>query len=96
MGEIDRIEEVADGPLANMLIRYMSWYSYATVELSYAKVTAAALNEIFELKVANEMSKAAKTQEGRTVKDVLRGIAIQTSEELTSMERQKIEVDGHS
>ena len=93
LGELEDIEKVTDLALANMLFRYQAWYSYASVELSYAEVELASFDEVFEVKVAAKMHIVAKTQEGRVLKDVLRSLAINSDEELKGGLRSKIEYE---
>lgn len=92
LGSIENIESVNDDELANMLTRHLAWYSYATVELAYAKAAYNSLDEIFEAKLGEEMNRIARTQDSRLVKDILRGIAIQKSEDIKPFFRKRIEL----
>ena len=92
LGEINSIEEVSDVALANMMLRHQAWYSYATVELSYAKAAYASFEEIYEVLLGTEMNRISKTQEGRLVKDVLKSLAIKNNESLKDQHRRKVEL----
>lgn len=92
LGEIEAIEQLGDHALANMSTRHLAWYAYATEQLAEAKSEHASLNEMFEMMLGNEMARVAKTDTGRMVKDVLRGVAIDRSEDLKKVFRRHLEL----
>ena len=92
LGEVENIEQLPDGALANMGTRYSAWYSYATVELSYARAAYASISEIFEATLGVAMHNISKTQDGRTVKDMLKGMAILGNEAVRGLYERKTEL----
>ena len=90
LGEIDNIEFLSDDVLANMLIRYNAWYSYATSELAFAKASLQSLNEMWEVLVAEGMVDYSKTSEVKLTKDVLRGMAIRSNTTLDAYFKERV------
>ena len=93
LGEIDNIEEIGDIMLANMMVRYLSWYSFSTVELAYAGATAAALDEMYSIKQSEVMDNISKNRDTKILKDVLKGMSVYKDDDLQILFQQKMEVD---
>ena len=91
LGEIERVEQLGEEALANMMIRYLAWYSYVTVEYAYAKAAYSSFDEIYEVLLGETMHNISKTQDGRVVKDVLKSLAIQSNEQLKECHRVRVE-----
>lgn len=91
LGEVEKIERVGAEALANMMTRHLAWYSYAMVELAYAKAGLHVLDEIYSVQLAEEMNALSKTQDTRILKDVLKGMAINQSEPLKRAVRRRME-----
>ena len=93
LGGIPEIDKLGDETLANMLARAHAWHAYATVELAYALAELGSFDEIYEIKLGEEMNRVGKNQDGqRVVKDVLRSISIMGSETLTAYHRKRTEL----
>lgn len=92
LGSIDEVEGVGETALANIAWRHSAWYSYASVELAYSRSAFHALDEIYDTLLGEAMNKVAKTQDSKMVKDILKGIAIQTDEPLKRYFRKRIEL----
>lgn len=92
LGEIERIENLGDDALANMLTRYLAWYSYVTVEFSYAKAAFNSFDEIYDVLLGEQMHNVSKTQDSRIVKDVLKSLAIQSNDVLKEHHRTRVEL----
>ena len=91
LGEVENVERISEEALANMLSRHLSWYSYASVELAYAKAAYSGLDEIYEALLGEAMYTVAQEREGRPVKDVLKGLAIKEDERLNMFFKKRLE-----
>ena len=92
IGQIEDIETLGDMALGNLHMKTMSWYAYATTELAFARAEFASFEEIFDLKVGKRMHDVSKEQDKREVQAILKSLAILGSEELTVLQRKRIEL----
>ena len=89
----ESVESFSGIALANLSLRYQSWYSYATVELGTLNAERTSFRELFDIKLGEKMHEMAERSTDRMTKDVLRAISIQADTELKTGVRQLIELD---
>ncbi len=87
------IAGVNDIPLANLCARFNAWYAFATTSVAFKKAEYAALDEVFEVNVAERIYALGKTFDGKTpAKDVLRGEILTTDEDMAVLFTQRIKL----
>ena len=92
LGEIESIESLNEVNLSNMMIRNSSWYSFATVELAYAKSEFSSFEEIYQVLLGEEMNDINQHREGRILKDVLQSLAVQGNEDLKAAFQKRVDM----
>ena len=92
LDDIEELESFNEVKIAGLLARYTAWYSYATVELAYARAAYTGLDEIYDVVMGQEMLTVSRTQDGKVVKDILKGVAVQNSPVLKRYHLKRVEL----
>lgn len=75
--DIDSLGSIA---LGNLAIRLSRWAAYVSTELAFAKAEYATYLELFEIRLGKAMYYTGKTMDGRPVKEVVKGVALEDPE----------------
>lgn len=96
LGELEYptdIESVNSIQLGNLMLRLTSWYAYATASLAFARAELTAFKEVYEAMLGQRMYYLSRTMDGRSVKDVLRSLALEKDDALGAMFQEKLELE---
>ena len=86
------IDRITDLQLANLSLRYRSWYAYATVQLGFANAELTAVDEVTEIVIGEAMINTASMLTEKLVKDMLKAKAVQEDPKAKAWFTKRIEL----
>ena len=89
------VEQLGAIQLANLLLQYQGWFSYATAQLAFARSDAAAFDEFYEVELGKKMHSISIHADSRPVKEVLKALAVEYNP-LKGLHRKKVELGMRS